>query len=315
MKQKGFTPILILLTIVVLGVVGYVGYKNFKTSYVSNQAIGVEDQIIPPPTNTSAASASTTTWKTYTNTKYGYSIKYPETWNFNEVNNEVSNFTVFIPSNKIATEFINISVNDIKNYSKYKQGAIDQDYKPQVFNGVDILKFDKREYDKEIIFPPSDKYHFLKIDFGYGHEGSMKVEVDQILSTFKFADSNKNLKTYTNQIAGIEFQYTNEFQIYEIKSQTEQDNFYLLNILDTNSNSNTALYEYTNPTLKFIKSYTNLNGLNMGIYLIPDDTNNPSNQKEAIGIKNGNKLYIFDQGNSKFTELDQIFSTFKFINR
>lgn len=66
MKQKGFAPIIILV-LIALAVVGYFGYKNY---WPKLQTLVVS----PTPTATDDPTAN---WKTYTNTAYGFSFKYP----------------------------------------------------------------------------------------------------------------------------------------------------------------------------------------------------------------------------------------------
>jgi hypothetical protein len=74
MKNKkissGFAPIIILV-LIVLVVVDYFGYKN---NWFKPQTL-VENS--PSPT---ATVVSTSDWKTYTNTKYGFEFQYPSDW-------------------------------------------------------------------------------------------------------------------------------------------------------------------------------------------------------------------------------------------
>lgn len=53
MKQKGITPILIILVIVILGAVGYFGYKYFQTT---NQEFKQQSTISPVPSQAPNAS-------------------------------------------------------------------------------------------------------------------------------------------------------------------------------------------------------------------------------------------------------------------
>jgi len=75
-KQNGFAPILILIAIVVVGAIGgayYLGTKKApepQTSTTSSPAV----QTTPSPSSTPDETAD---WKTYTNTKIGFVIKYP----------------------------------------------------------------------------------------------------------------------------------------------------------------------------------------------------------------------------------------------
>ncbi|MDP3994865.1 MAG: hypothetical protein Q8P91_03460 [bacterium] len=64
-RQKGFAPLVIILAITILGVVGYFGYKNYWPK--------LQSVVAPIPATTSDTTAN---WKTYANTRFGYSVKY-----------------------------------------------------------------------------------------------------------------------------------------------------------------------------------------------------------------------------------------------
>ena len=65
MKKNGFSPILIVLILVILGAVGYFGYKRLEIQTSSFQT-----------------KVDTVNWKIF-NSKYGYSVKYPSDWDTN----------------------------------------------------------------------------------------------------------------------------------------------------------------------------------------------------------------------------------------
>lgn len=104
-KQKGFAPILIIfsavLLLVVVGGAYYFGKSIIKPVDNDSRACTMEAKICPDgssigrtgpncefaqcPTVTPAKSADeTANWKTYTNAKYSYSIKYPPNWSIDE---------------------------------------------------------------------------------------------------------------------------------------------------------------------------------------------------------------------------------------
>ncbi len=89
MKQKGFAPILIVL-LIALAVGGYLLYQKQTRPDVVSQPV-VQPSSNPVISPVASDSAETTNsdliganWKTYTNTntKYGFSVKYPESWYF-----------------------------------------------------------------------------------------------------------------------------------------------------------------------------------------------------------------------------------------
>jgi len=72
-NSKGFAPIVVLVLIIIVGIVAY---------YFGTQKKKPALLITPTPVLTTVPATNTiANWKTYTNTKYGYSIMYPQTWN------------------------------------------------------------------------------------------------------------------------------------------------------------------------------------------------------------------------------------------
>ncbi|MDD2822705.1 MAG: hypothetical protein PHQ59_01355 [Candidatus Daviesbacteria bacterium] len=85
LKEKGFAPIIIILGIVLfLGIVGGVYY------FSKNSSSAIKNNPVNTPTPTATLKVDeTTNWKTYTNTEYGYSIKYPENISLEEMGVDV----------------------------------------------------------------------------------------------------------------------------------------------------------------------------------------------------------------------------------
>ena len=81
MNQKGFANIILVVVIVILvGAVGYFALVK-KSEPIAQQPTPTSTQTItptkPPVSPTPTTPSETANWKTYTNTKYGISIKYP----------------------------------------------------------------------------------------------------------------------------------------------------------------------------------------------------------------------------------------------
>ncbi len=86
MSQKGFSLLFIILGIIlVIGIAGgayYLGKTQITKPQPPNPVVLAQT---PQPTPASSVVPSSTSdetanWKTYTNTKYGYIIKYPDNW-------------------------------------------------------------------------------------------------------------------------------------------------------------------------------------------------------------------------------------------
>lgn len=98
MSQKGLAPILIVLILAVL-IGGYLVYQNQPKPTPS-----------PQPTNQlSPASDETANWKTYTNSKYGFSFKYPSDLVVSEPGS--IRLTNEVPMSQVASDkYINILI-------------------------------------------------------------------------------------------------------------------------------------------------------------------------------------------------------------
>lgn len=90
MNKNGFAPVIIIFIIAILGVVGYFGYKNSLTKSQNTVVLS------PTPFSMPTISSDISTWGTYTDNIYSYSIKYPKGWFIDiSTKNEVhiANFT------------------------------------------------------------------------------------------------------------------------------------------------------------------------------------------------------------------------------
>lgn len=103
-KPKSKIKLWIVLIIVVLIAVGYFGWTYLgksKTETITTPATTTTTPAIAP--------VSTADWKTYTNTNYGFSLKYPSTYNVKE---ESKNIIFKSPEQKnIALNALNVQIN------------------------------------------------------------------------------------------------------------------------------------------------------------------------------------------------------------
>lgn len=76
MRQKGFTPIFILIIVVfVLGVLGFFAYtKGYLSFNLPKPSASTVPNSTPSPSNTPDPTAN---WKTYTDKKFSFSFRYP----------------------------------------------------------------------------------------------------------------------------------------------------------------------------------------------------------------------------------------------
>lgn len=128
---------------------------------------------------------STENWKTYTNGKYGYEIKYPETWTMDEVN--LDKKSLFPPEKykifAITFEPVQIDKNEFLNKYIQQFSIVKQDR--YGINGERIIAhINSSSSSLFIIFLP-DKVANVIITGPYTKDTNINTEIDHILSTFK----------------------------------------------------------------------------------------------------------------------------------
>src|SRR2546423_1560041 len=87
LNQKGFSPVFVILAVVVIiaGGAYYLGtHQNTAPATVSQRS----DK--PAPTKTVSPLDQTANWKTYTNSKYGFLIRYPGDWSASQATEDSS---------------------------------------------------------------------------------------------------------------------------------------------------------------------------------------------------------------------------------
>lgn len=186
MKQKGFTPILIILLIAIFGVLGYFSFKYFQ---VSNQSISNLTNNFPTPKATSDPTAN---WKTYIDS--GFSFKYPSEMSIttssaaNVSYLETSDFKATgesgyqIQINKVTSniqtidEFMQIASNTPEQTFLDKQSVMTIKGNQVV---VRTYKDSWSVYKKYYVYSP-------KLAVILQGTGANHTTFDQILSTFKF---------------------------------------------------------------------------------------------------------------------------------
>jgi hypothetical protein len=200
--KKGFV-VPLLLGIIALLVIGggiYI-YQNRKAEAPTVVDTGTQQtNAQTPPVNTQTDNSN---WKTYTNTKYGFEIKYSERVSSNVVNSELINFYYdtsemkkilgagLIKDNRILTiSVMNNNDNlDIETWTKQTDitGFPTKSIKQIKFNGVDAVEKVSGEYNDNWITVNIGKnlkvYSLLYYKYGVPE---MDLILNQILSTFKF---------------------------------------------------------------------------------------------------------------------------------
>lgn len=178
--KKGVATILILF-LTALVIVGYFAYKNYW--------------LIPP-----AVSDSTANWKTYTNNKFGFSLKYPPT--FKE---RIQDTFDFIAEDNQYTLEIKASSNSLtydKIIKSIKENSIAKAESVKIINIANQEVYLESQMSAEGIFgrsvyiPLNKGVIFLGLSADTKLPGNAEPEIyqmvekltNQILSTFKFTN-------------------------------------------------------------------------------------------------------------------------------
>lgn len=189
--QKGNALIFLLVGIFVIAIAGgayYLGRLTTPKTLSVPVPISQTSQSTPIPSSTSTLVDETANWKTYTNSKYGFSFKYPDDLSFTPSNNTDKSSEVeiyaynphdyaevaLVVSHKSESTLIQ---EDGENLTK---SIID-------FNGISADKYSGNSgvagtvYKEEVFFT----HNSLTFIFSVGTYNRKNLLI-QILSTFKF---------------------------------------------------------------------------------------------------------------------------------
>ena len=205
--EAGLTPILI-ITLIALVVGGYLIYQNQSRAKPYKPFPSAAPEIKP-------SSSQTANWKTYTNTKYGYLLKYP-TWLSMTEGGNYSVDGVLVPNQKITSfsvgednlknqevirEGFQLTIMVDKNINSYTLGQlrdeklVDQDLKQQGQQPIDTLMIDGEKAYGARVQSAVGMYKIITLHNGELYTFSFESDITNIgkilLSTFKFTDQNQ----------------------------------------------------------------------------------------------------------------------------
>jgi|GEM_PF-1767969 len=171
-------------------------------------------------------------WKTYKNTKYNFSFRYPNDWSnysmndFSEIDTNGNEKVLYLGPSKSTSkppQLVQITIYLANDYSEPELLNESNCTKKELLIGIDKLSAQYKTCnglgsDGYITFKSGD-YIFV-IDLLKGNANFENI-IDQILSTFKFADSNKesytedtgvkDQKRYVSPKLGISFLYITRY--------------------------------------------------------------------------------------------------------
>lgn len=214
MNQKGFSLIHILLVLmvssIVVGIAYYFGVQKSYTGTPSNIVNNIQPSNTPKADtatylNDSNRNEDTTKWKTYVNSEFGYSIKYPEsideTYYRSSVGSFVSILLTSVDTNDVSER--NMNILDAPNNYKTFQESLDNHYNQSIMNatvtrnsytlagtsGEAFTQTYKNGVENYSIWIPRNNM-ILVFETRYKPENKEKAlnQFNHILSTFKFTN-------------------------------------------------------------------------------------------------------------------------------
>src|SRR5260221_1405311 len=222
---------LIILVVILLGATGLLAYQNMQLQkQITKSQVNTYNSPVPSGTD------ETANWKTYTNTKHGYSIKYPNDWSFREFSStkDGAGFYNTASGDVIGNEPITINFNQRPSndqsvpFSDYVKIAAIKEI--QGFESLVLINlvttnsgivgykttwnYKTLAGEAKISLPIT--YFDTKLPTGETVQINLGDKNDEqiynkILSTFKFTDQSQtdtsNWKTYTNQNYKFSFNY------------------------------------------------------------------------------------------------------------
>lgn len=204
-RQAGLAPIVIVVLIATLAVGGYLIYK-LPRNVVVPQAPQTTSAPSPTPSPSPAPTGidETTNWKTYTNTGYRFSLRYPQDYNFDEQYVEVGilKWSASISSPKYNTspyirdiQQIGVTVRK-RNQLSLEQWINEECPKLKDLNDLRISNKPAKRFICPISDSSEDDYMMVAIDngdyiytlnnIGFKKNTEQEKIFDQILSTFRF---------------------------------------------------------------------------------------------------------------------------------
>jgi predicted small lipoprotein YifL len=200
-RKSPFVFIILLFFLVTLAAAGYYGYLYWQETNKKAPSPTTE----PTPVETTDPTAD---WKTYTNTKYGYSFKHPSSWDTYTIGESAEGTLIIGPQEKVdkvrqmqgnfgGGTFLVLTLNIKTEVVERKSNEYEQvTSKPISINNINGTKFDINIIQDEPGFNKGDKITsvvvkkddiYIQIDL---LDQTYKDIFDQILSTFKFTSKD-----------------------------------------------------------------------------------------------------------------------------
>jgi len=261
-RQRGIVFLPMLIVILLLGVAGYFAYQYFQPK---NQQPN-QDQVSPTPISKlpTPITDPTVGWQVYTNKEYGFELKYPSDYFYQENyttrgygTNLIKEFNVILSriDNKgkgqisyIAIEVLRGNKEELSLVNLFKSIHQNVDsYNEVKFFELDAIRYNSlnenatspQDFQKGVFFEKDGFYWDILVVRNSSEKQITEETFDQILSTFKFTD-NVEESSYVNEQLGFSLKIPPSWNgLYKLQEKNSSvsfvylgktDNYYLLTI-------------------------------------------------------------------------------------
>lgn len=300
------------VSIILLALIG--GGVWFFLNINKPQPISVQPN---PIASTSATLDQTADWKTYTNTDFNFSVKYPDTIQINKAGEGgPANTYINIPNIQtndsaektlIIFYYVTDETPEDKVNTLIEQNRLDttttvvkmssEKYENNNIQGIKLIsKFSNLTRYQIFLKHNKAMYQFV-INASLNNDITTQAIVDQILSTFKFLDETTDTsswKTYESSQLNYSFKYPSTYTIYSPTPDGKYESR-----LDISSNLNKS-----NLALSFVVSKQNYISLEETLKTFQYSSWDWKNKESKIIIINGQKTFwMIGEENDKKQEL------------
>lgn len=331
-KQNPFLFVLVVLVIVLLGSTGYLAFQNVK---LQKEIAGMKVTTHPStPTTTSDPTAG---WKTYTNSQFNISFKYPNDQDINEIDNvqNAGQFVVNMKSGGITK--VNLDIQILQpNHSKYYLSSGPPD-KNMIIGQMtwDILIHGGQGYcDAGGCTGAFVTWQIIKDQtrFAFSFNGTDQITQEQqnLISTFQFTNqtSISNWKTYNSNLGNYTLKYPPDWYQNEYLAGESVPRLELspVQYKYPQSGQTITVFVYDNPNNLSIDQFEkNQSGISpnwqvqniAGLQGERSQTLPGQFENDAVFVKKDNKIYELILLKAPGTQIqidifNQILSTFQF---
>lgn len=190
--------LILLVSILVLTSISLTTYFLYQNLQLKKQLNSSAQDSSVPSISPIPSPDPTTDWKTYTNTKLDFELKYPKDW-VSPVKNEKNDKSIqFINSNSKLTVFIGPHYDPILQrnltFEEYSIKAFGDETKREDYNlktlvgkKTTVIDIDKSITESVILSKDNKSTVIINFSFKYSQNNPEEVKLfDQILSTFQF---------------------------------------------------------------------------------------------------------------------------------